>query len=370
MAETPERLGEIRREIDAADKEIVRLILSRATLAGRIGEEKKRLGQPIYRPDREKEVYENILRYARESGIKSPLPLAVLEHVYREIMSGSLAVEGGPSVAFLGPEASFSHLAARLRFGSSVREYPVESIHEVFRSVESAHDVDYGIVPVDNTREGSIGATLDGLLRTDLRIYAEMYVRVRHNLLYHTQIPLDEIRRLYTLRIAAEQCREWLARTLPMSKIEVVETPSTAAAAKLASERKDGAAIASELAGEMYGLATLEANIHDTANNMTRFFIIGQETCPPTGDDKTSIICGLQDKPGSLYRLLQPFHEAEINLTRIESRATGRAYGDYNFYIDFLGHEKEPRTRAILDLIAERTSLLKILGSFPRANLP
>ncbi|MBI3395968.1 MAG: prephenate dehydratase [Spirochaetia bacterium] len=358
-------LGSIRQQIDDVDRRLVQLILDRAELAKKVGDEKRKTGQPVYRPDREKEVYQNVLRQAKDRPI---LRDRVLEDIYREIINASHTVEGGPAVAYLGPPASFSHLAARMRFGSALRSAPQDSIPDVFRSVE-AGSVDYGMVPVDNTREGSVGYTMDSLLTTSAVVYAEMYLRVEACLLHHEKVPLTEIRRLYMLKIAAEQCRNWLAKNLPLARLEVVEAPSTAAAAKLASERKDGAAIASELAAETYGLQILERHIHDNANNMTRFFVIGNDECPPTGDDKTSIICAVHDRPGSLYEMLEPFHSAGVNLTRIESRATGRTYGDYNFFLDFLGHYKDDNIKKILSILEERTAFVKLLGSYPRANL-
>lgn len=369
MTET--NLAELRREIDATDREIVRLIQKRAELVRSVGEQKKKSGIPVFRPDREKEVYENISKYSHEMyGSRPPLPLVSLEHIYREIISGAVAIEGGPGVAYLGPPASFSHLAVRLRFGSSVREFPVDSISDVFRSVEAGREVSYGMVPVDNTSEGSVGLTLDLLLTTELKIYAEFYVRIFHNLLFHESVSLDKMKKLYTLRIAREQCRNWLQQNLNLSSIEIVDMPSTAAAARMASEKKDGCAIASELASETYNLSILARNIQDSPNNLTRFLILGTEQCPPTGDDKTSIICSVMDSPGSLYRLLEIFHNGGLNLTRIESSPTRKTYGDYNFYIDFQGHVHDEKVKSILKTLEQRTASLKILGSYPRANLP
>jgi len=371
MTDPKPGLSDFRSRIDSIDKEIVRLIQERASLARKVGEEKRKSGMPVFRPDREKEVYENVGRVSKELfGDSPPLPVVSLEHIYREIMSGSIAIEGGPGVAYLGPQASFSHLAVRLRFGSSIREYPEDSIGEVFRAVEAGQEVSYGMVPVDNTLEGSIGQTMDLLLTSELKIYAEHYLRVNINLLCSQSIPLESVKKIYTLRIAREQCRVWLQQNLNMANVEVVEMPSTSAAARSAQENGDGCAIGSELAAETYGLNIIARNIQDNPNNLTRFFIIGTEQCPPTGDDKTSIICGVRDNPGSLYRLLQPFHDAGLNLTRIESRATRKSYGDFNFYIDFEGHRQDPKIAALLKTIEERTSLLKILGSYPKAAIP
>lgn len=371
MPTEEEELQRFRAGIDEADREIVRLIMKRAELARHIGEIKKKYGGPVFRPEREKEVYENIRRLIeREFGANPPMPARILQYVYREIMSGSIAVEGGPTVAYLGPRASFSHEALLFRFGSSVKALAVDTIPDVFRSVEATGAADFGVAPVDNTTEGAIGITLDMFLHSELKVYSEHYLRVTMNLLHHGERDLAGIRRIYSLRVAREQCREWLQQNLNMKQIEIVDTPSTTVAAQLAAERKDGAAIASRFAAEEYGLNILAAGIQERSYNITRFFVIGSEQAPPTGDDKTSIVCSLHDRPGGLYRLLTPFDRHNINLTRIESRASRRAFGDYHFFIDFEGHAQEPRIREILDEISNHTSFLKLLGSYPRMDLP
>ncbi|MCB1326724.1 MAG: prephenate dehydratase [Spirochaetales bacterium] len=371
-SEDPElSLDALREKINETDRQLVRMIMERALLVRRIGESKRQAGTAIYRPDREKQVYQNIARFAREAyGQQMPMPLSVLEHIYREIMSGSIAIEGGPGVAYLGPPASFSHQALRARFGASLRARPEDTIQAVFRAVESGRDVSFGVVPVDNTTEGAVGPTLDMFLTSELRVYAEHYLRVELNLLYHKEAPLSEIKRLYTLRIAREQCRDWMSRSFARDQLEVVEMSSTAAAARAAAERKDGAAVASELAAETYGLTILERNIEDHAHNATRFFVIGTEQTPPTGDDKTSILCSVHDRPGSLYHMLEPFGQSGVNLTRIESRPSRLSYGDYNFFIDFSGHHEDEAIRRLLQKVEQHTSRLKVLGSYPRMDKP
>ena len=365
-----EILNQYRAEIDAADREIVRLLLRRAQYAIKIGETKRAADAPVYRPDREKNVYRNIQAYAREHYESPPLSDQVLINIYREIMSGTIALEKGPAIAFMGPRASYSHLALRSRFGASLREVASETIADVFRVVEAGREASYGVVPADNTTEGSVGPTLDMLLRFDLKIYAEMYLRIRHNLLaFEVQEP-NAIRKLYSNKIAMEQCREWVHSNLGGGKLEIVETSSTAEAARRARENKDGAAIASLIAAQEFELQVVAEGIQDNPNNMTRFFVIGNDECPPTGDDKTSLIFGISGEPGSLYRVLRPFYEASVNLTRIESRASRRSYGDYNFFIDFIGHRKDPGIEKILHELESRSSFLKILGSYPRAEMP
>lgn len=371
MSQNEQEIRGLRDRIDDADREIVRLILERARLAKEIGEKKRSGAAPVYRPDREKEVYENIGRIARELfGEELPFPEKILRAVYREIMSGSIAIEGGPGVAYLGPPASFSHLAVRHRFGSSIREVPVDTVPDVFREVEAARDATYGIVPVENSIDGSVTLTLDMFLRFDLKIYAEHYERIQQNLIGPEGIDLADVRKVYTLKIVREQCRDWLQQNLQMSKIEFVDTSSTSAAAAMVAKNRDGVAIASELSAETYGLQVLARGIQDSPNNVTRFLVIGQEQCGSTGDDKTSIVCSVVDRPGSLYEILRPFHEAKINMTKIESRASRRFYGDYNFFIDFHGHRDDPGVQKIMEQLNERTSFLKWLGSYPRIDLP
>jgi chorismate mutase/prephenate dehydratase len=344
--------------------------MKRAEFVREIGGLKNSGKTSIYRPDREREVYRNIEAYARELyGGELPFPVQALENVYREIMSGSISIEGGPSIAFLGPPASFSHSALRMRFGSSLTEIPLESIPAVFRAV-SGGEANYGIVPVDNSSGGTVGPTHDMLLRSDLRIYAEQYIRVSQHLLHTEDVPVSEIRRLYTIRIAYDQCREWIQEHMRIGESDFIETSSTASAAERVAKIRDGAAIASELAADLYGLKIIARNIQDSPNNITRFVIIGNEQCLPTGDDKTSIICSVNDRPGSLFRLLEPFFNEGINLSRIESVITRKSYGDYNFFIDFHGHKADPKISRILEILEERTAMLKILGSYPRSDLP
>lgn len=371
MNSDDKNLSDLRKDIDMADREIVRWLMKRAEYARSIGRLKQSGFTPLYRPDREKEVYKNVTTYARELfGETLPLPESVLRNIYREIMSGSLFIEGGPGIAFLGPVASFSHLAVRGRFGSAIREFPVDSIPEVFRIVEARDDVTYGVVPVDNSSGGSVGATLDMLLISDLKVYAEQYIRVNQHLISNEDIPFKEIKKIYTIKIVYEQCRNWIHSNLNMAEVEIIETSSTASAARIVSEKKDGVAIASDLAAQTYGLKIISSNIQDSLNNITRFFVLAKNQCPPTGDDKTSIICSIKDKPGSLFEMLMPFHNGEINLTRIESVATRKTYGDYNFFIDFLGHTGDEKIKNILELLETKTSMLKILGSYPRADIP
>ncbi|MFN3604897.1 MAG: prephenate dehydratase [Leptonema sp. (in: bacteria)] len=363
-------INEYRKRIDEIDKNIIQLILKRAEYAHQIGVYKKNNLLSIYNAEREKQIYENIKTYYKEYYEKNEhqkqYPLEALFYIYRELMSGMLFLEDGPSIAYLGPPGSFSHMAVQKKFGKSVTAVPYNSIRDIFRDTEIGEKVKFGVVPVDNTIGGSINNTLDEIIVSSLCIYGEILIKVSQNLLAKEKIELSKIKKIYTINIAKEQCLNWLAQNLNLSQIEFVETPSTAAASELVSKRGDGAAIGSELSAEIYNLEILARNIQDTSNNITRFWILSNSENPQIfPNSKTSIIVGVHDKPGSLYSILKPFYKAKVNLTKIESRRTKRIYGEYNFFIDFIGHKSERHIQKILKTLEKKTSFLKILGSYP-----
>lgn len=354
-----EDLSELRKEIDHLDKEIVEKLQERARLASKIGDIKKLKGDPIYRPDREKEVYEKIKKMNL-----GPLPDNALTSIYREIMSATIAFEKGLNIGYLGPEGSFSHQAVRARFGMSISTLQFASIPEVFRSVETGR-CDYGVVPIENSSEGLVNSTLDMLINSDLQIYSEIYTKISLYLLGF-ETDLSKIKTLHGIKIANSQCKNWLAANLP--SCEIIETSSTAKAAQMVAEKKEGAAIASKIAADIYGLQIIRENIEDLPNNSTRFLIIGKSQCLPTGKDKTSMVFSVSDKPGELFLMLKPFYERNINLSKIESRPTRRNSWEYNFFVDFLGHEKDPEIKEIIDKIRERATFFRILGSYPTSE--
>lgn len=359
-----QELKVLRNQIDEVDSRIVSLICQRAEAARQIGLVKRKQNGPVYRPDREREVYGK-LNETLDKYKDSQLSPATLQRIYREIIAASIEIEGGPSIAYLGPPTSFSHVALQSCFGSAARGVPQKSIGDVFRNVELNQGSDYGVVPIDNINEGSISVSLDNLLRTDLKIYAEFYIGVQHYLLFHEKVKLKDIKRLYTIPIAMEQCREWLQANLNLHDIGVIETSSTAAAAEQAAKGKDGVAIASSLAAETYHLKIIAENIQDNPNNATRFIVIGREQCNPSGCDKTSLVFSLLDQPGSLAKVLGLFAQANINLAKVESRPNRRNFGEYNFFVDFIGHQEEEQIKIILEKIKQNSSFLKLLGSFP-----
>ncbi len=349
-------LSHLRERIDELDVEIVNKIQERASIASKIGEVKRSKGEEIFRPDREKEVYKKVTK-------NNPGPLSdlALISIYREIMSGSIAIEKALDVGYLGPEGSFSNQATRERFGASIKSTPFTSIPEVFRAVDSRR-CDYGVVPIENSTEGLVNSTLDMLLNSELCIYSEIYMRISMHLLGF-ESDLSKIKTLYGIRIANSQCKNWISANLP--NVEIVETSSTAKAAMMVAEKKEGVAIASKIAADIYGLNVIRESIEDLPNNTTRFLIIGKAQCLPTGHDKTSIVFSVADKPGSLYTALKPFFENNINLTKVESRPTRRNSWEYNFFIDFYGHEKDELIGKVLRDLKEKATFLRILGSYP-----
>lgn len=357
MSDLDQQLKIFRDQIDSLDREIVKSIQTRAEFASKIGEIKRERNEPVFRPDREKEVYEKIKSFS-----PGPLPDKVLLAIYRETMSGSISVEKGLEIGYLGPAGSFSNQAVRSRFGASINALEFNSIPDVFRAVET-DKIDYGVVPVENSSEGLVNSTLDQFLVSDLLIYSEHYLRINISLL-GLEHDLSKIKTLYGIKIANSQCKNWIAANLP--HVEIVETSSTAKAAQIVAEKKDAcAAVASSIAAEIYGLSLIRESIEDLPDNTTRFLIIGKNQCPPTGNDKTSIVFSCPDKPGALYRVLKPFFDYQLNLSKIESRPTRRNSWEYNFFIDFHGHQKDPSIQNVLAGLKENTIFLRVLGSYP-----
>jgi chorismate mutase/prephenate dehydratase len=360
-ADAPE-LGEIRRRIDAIDLGIHELISERARLAQRVGISKHVDGHTVdfYRPEREAEV----LRMAQERN-RGPLSNAEIVRLFREIMSACLAQQEPLKVAFLGPEGTFTQAAVLNHFGHSVRALPLASIDEVFHEVE-AGNADFGIVPIENSTEGTVNHTLDRFLRSPLHICGEVELRVRQHLMGRMS-SLEKIERVCTHQQSLAQCRAWLDEHL--RDVERVAVSSNAEGARRARDESGTAAIAGEVAAQIYGLGILAAEIEDRADNTTRFLVLGRKMFPPSGADRTTLLVSVShtDAPGALHRLLEPLAKHGISMTRIESRPSHKRKWDYVFFIDIDGHaEDEPVARALAALKA-RASLYRVLGSYPRA---
>lgn len=358
-------LRALRERIGETDREILRLLNERAEISVEIGRFKGGAGLPVYDPAREA-----LLLGQLEGMNGGPLSGASLREIFREIISACRALQAPTRVLFLGPEASFSHQAALAHFGRQIAAEPQPTIQEVFDGLERGKGA-WGIAPVENSSEGSVKATLDRLIATPLTIRAEIFLRIRHCLLSAGQ-PREAIRRVYSHPQALAQCQGWLRANLPGR--ELIEVASTAGAAARLAADPEGAAIASGLAAEVYGLTLLAEGIEDNPVNTTRFFVLGPKPAEKgpqaTGRDKTSILFGTSHAPGALHRALEPFAAAGINLMRIESYPLRERIWEYLFFADFAGHLAEEKARACLDELARRTAFLKVLGSYPRGEEP
>jgi len=348
-------LKKLRSKIDGLDRKIIQLLNTRAKVTLDVAQLKVKSGKSIYVPEREREVLKKIAHLS-----KGPLSPKALEAIYREVMSSSLALEKPLKIAYMGPEASFSNLAALKRFGSQVEYVACSSIADVFLEVER-DAADYGVVPVENSIEGAVTHTLDMLVDADLKICSQIILDVAHNLL--ANCPKDKIKRVYSNPQVLGQCRIWLQENLP--HLEQVAVSSTTAASQIAAKEKNSAAIASLLAGEVYKLKVIARDIEDSPHNITRFFVVGKTEAGKTGNDKTSILFSIKDKVGALHDMLLPFKKYKINLTRIESRPSKKRAWDYYFFMDLEGHKQEPRVQKALQELESKCKFLKILGSYP-----
>ncbi len=350
-------LQELRIKIDSIDRGIVRLLNDRYEVVKQVGEWKRERGEPIYVPEREKALLEKL-----ETINRGPMPNSTLRAVYREIMSGALRLENPLKVAFFGPEATFTHLAAKMKFGHGVEYLSKSTIADVFHAVE-AGKCDYGCVPVENSTEGVVNYTLDMLMDSSVKICAEINMRIQQCLLSNAE--KSKIKVVYSHAQSLGQCRNWLTEHLP--GVETIAVVSNSRAADLAAREEGAAAIGSELAAEVYGLKIIEKGIQDNPNNTTRFLVTGTQEVKPSGQDKTSICFAIKDRVGALYDCLLPFKHAGVTLTMIESRPSKRRNWEYLFFIDMLGHATNPEIAAALKELNTLAHSLKVLGSYPCA---
>lgn len=353
-----ETVARLRRELDGIDREILAAINRRAEVAQSIGRAKQNGKQRVFDPCRETEVLDRLA--ADNAG---PLPAESVRSIFREVISAARAIQTPTRVAYLGPEFTFSHLAAIERFGQSAELVPVGTIAAAFEEVERGQ-VEFGVVPMENTTDGRVSDTLDCFSRSTVRICGELPLRIHHCLLGVGQ--RDEIRSVYSKPQPLSQCRNWLARHLP--KASLCEVASTAEAAKLARDNPDLAAIASLQAGTNYGLPVIAKNIEDQSDNITRFAIIARETAPRSGNDKTSLMLEIAHKPGALADVMVVFKRAKLNMTWIESFPIPGHRGRYLFFIEFVAHQSDLKARRAIAALKKKALRLEILGSYAQGE--
>ncbi|HZT81567.1 MAG TPA: prephenate dehydratase [Gemmataceae bacterium] len=351
-------LRSLRAQIDKLDAQLLKLVNERASLAADIGKVKTDNGTEVFSPAREEEVIQNVLE-----ANKGPLSPESVRAIFREIISGSRALQKVLKVAYLGPEYSFSHLAAIERFGQSIDFIGVGSIAAVFEDINRGH-ADFGVVPLENSTDGGVADTLDMFMRMpQIKITAEVRLKIHHCLLSNSEP--QEIRRVYSKPQALSQCRNWLNKNFPHAK--QIDMASTADAAKLAKQEPGAAAVATRQAATNYGLRILFENIEDYPYNETRFAVIGHQQQGRTGNDKTAVMFRVAHHPGSLVQALEVFKTAKINLTWIESFPAKNTRPEYVFFVDFEGHTEDPKVARTLKALQEHCQEVHVLGSFPMA---
>lgn len=362
MSDQDNPLQTIRQRIDAVDEQIKTLLNERASLAQEVARIKLAAGEAavFYRPEREAQI----LRRMKDNN-PGPLGSEEMARLFREIISACLALEQPMHIAFFGPAGSFTQEAAFKHFGHAVTTVSFAAIDEVFREVE-AGSTDYGVVPVENSTEGVVNHTLDMLLASPLKICGEVELRIHQNLMSREK-DLGSIKRVYSHSQSLAQCREWLDAHLPGA--ERIAVSNNAEAARLASSELGAAAVAGESAAELYELIILQPKIEDQPNNTTRFLVLGKESVPPSGRDKTSLLVSTRNEPGALFHLLDPLARNSVSMTRIESRPSRQGMWDYVFFLDLEGHSEDPGVAAALQQLKKEASLFKILGSYPKAVL-
>jgi chorismate mutase/prephenate dehydratase len=351
-------LPEHRRAIDRLDQQIIKLLNERTRQVLKIGRLKRKAGAEIYAPHRERAVLQRVCRLNR-----GPITNDSLRAIYREVMSGALAVEKPMTIAYLGPEATFTHQAAQQRFGTSLHYTPLKTITDVFHEVAKRR-ADFGVVPIENSTEGVVTHTLDMFVDSDLKIVAQIVLPIQHCLLSRTT--RGQIKKLYLHPQTLAQCRGWLAKNFPAA--EIIETSSNARSAELAAKERHSGAIAGLLAAEKYGLPVLEHDVQDSAGNATRFLVLGRQCSPPTGKDRTSLMFCIADRVGALHSALAPFRRYQINMTKIESRPSKRKAWEYFFFVDIDGHASDRRVARAIAQLNEHCSFVKILGAYPNTE--
>lgn len=355
-------INQWREKIDEIDIKIMDLLEERLGYARKIALEKKKENSPLYRPDREHKIYDKLKKINRTG-----LPHRVVENIYREIMSTAIYLEGSLRIGYLGPAGSFTHQAVIKRFGHSLETVPFRDFEEIFDGVQK-HKIKYGVLPIENSSEGIVNATLDALLNYPINIYAEILMPIAHNLIAKNN-NLDEIKEIYTHKQAYAQTKGWLTSNIP--KAEFKEMPSTSSGVQFVASqnRNDIAAIGSRIAAEIYDAPVVAHDIEDFKRNFTRFIVIGHDHAEKTGKDRTSLVFTLPHQPGALYSILRPIFESGLNLTSIESRPAKNEPWTYIFYIDLEGHYSDKNVSEAIENLKLKTPSFRLLGSYPIDNM-
>lgn len=354
------KLDDLRRAIDETDAKLVELLAARFRLAAEIGQVKNQQGMSVVNYQREAQVFDHIVEVAEKEGFSAKS----VEPVFRQIIKICRGLQAAP-VAFQGEPGAYSQQAALSYFGPGAETIPLERLEDVFRAVGEG-TAQFGVVPVENSLEGSIATTYDLLLESDLKVMGEIELKVSHCLIANHGARLDDIKKVYSHPQALGQCQAFLRHM----KWEIIPTYDTAGSVKLIKEKNitDGAAIASAEAARIYNLNILSCELEDNPSNVTRFFILAKDDAPPTGNDKTSLVFSVKHKPGSLYGFLGELARNGFNLTKIESRPTRRTPWEYNFYLDFEGHRQDERVKETLAGLEQYASFIRVLGSYPKAS--
>jgi len=351
-------IPEHRKAIDKLDTQIVKLLNDRTQHVLEIGAIKVKAGEEIYAPHRERAVLQRICRLNQ-----GPITSESLRAIYREVMSSALSLEKSMTIAYLGPEATFTHQAAIRRFGSSLRYAAQKTIADVFAEV-TKNRADYGVVPVENSTEGVVTHTLDMFVDSDLKIVSQIILPIQHCLV--SKYPRDRIKKLYGHPQTLGQCRGWIQNHL--RDLEIIETSSNARSAELAAREHKSAAIAGVLAAERYGLDILESDIQDNSANATRFLVLGRQCSPPTGRDRTSLMLSITHEVGALHQALAAFRRFKLNMTKIESRPNKRRAWEYYFFVDCEGHKEDRKVAKAIVELEKQCNFVKVLGSYPNSD--
>ncbi len=358
-------LLDIRERIDSLDSQILELLTKRAECAEQVGEIKRAAGEEdigFYRPEREAQILRRML-----AENKGPLRDEQITRIYRSIISSCLGLEQSLSVAYLGPKGTYTQAATQKHFGDGIKMLPLASLPQVFREVE-ASTVDYGVVPIENSTEGVVSHTLDLFVQSSLKICGEIHLPIHHSLMCaSSDLSLDKIEVVYAHPQAIAQCRQWLDVNLPEAKRVAVS--SNAEGARMTQSEPTSAAIAGQVAAELYKLHILQENIEDNVNNTTRFLVIGHQEVSKSGDDKTTLLLSARNKSGALYHLLEPLSNYNLDMTRIESRPSKNMNWEYLFFMDIAGHIEDENVKSALLELEQEAELFRVLGSYPTAIL-